>query len=141
MGFNFGSAVQGGAQGAEVGASTGNPYAAIALAIGNGLLKGFTSKKNSSDLPAGAGVTSGASGADGVDSQGFNPQMIMQALQSFGGLGGGAGAGQPDPTQDKVVQTPPAAAIQTPNLLGFPSLTGPRISDTLSAAIKSRRGF
>ena len=85
MAFDLGAALSGAFDGAEMGAASGNPYVAIAAALGKGAMDGFGGKKKSS---SGAGDLASVLG--GGKDGGFSPKMIMDILSGVTGGGGPA---------------------------------------------------
>lgn len=143
MGFDWGSALEGGVEGAGSTAGTGNPYVIAGAALLNGVLKGFSGKKKSAEEDPSASKSNGfmdliPNGGGGGAGGGGYAGIIQQVLGQMGGGGllGGGGA-EPEP-QPKVIQGQPASINQAP-LLGF----NPQMSvlEKLRAATAARRGY
>lgn len=133
MGFNWGSAASGAGEGAKMGAMTGDPLMMLVAALGKGAMDGF-----SGDEGAGGGMEIDGSNADG-EGGGFDMSTITNALGGlFGGGMGEAGAEEKQPGLNDMKKNA-ESPFMPPNLMGFPSLSAPKISELLKNAISSRQ--
>lgn len=122
MAFDLGGAVEGGSQGAAI--SGGNPFVTAGMAALGAFTKG--KKNNKASSPSTPSTPSG----------GFDPKMILDVLNSFTG-------GQEQQVDNGPKIANPAAGMQSitpPPLLGFPSMTGPKVGELLARTMQARRG-
>lgn len=142
MSFDFGSALDGGIEGAKYGSMTGNPYIAIAAALGDAAVRGFSGKKKSKSSGGGGGsfgdLIPGGDVAGG-EGGGFSTKMVSDILSSVMG-GGGQPAADGGPEKNPLLQGQ-GTTTMAPQLMGFPSLSKMNTRASLRQALAASRGF